>query len=267
MLINNLEAIMKKYKGVVFFDLDGTLLNEHKTIDPDVAAGLAQLKANGYLRVIASGRHETELREIRQEAGINSFIALNGSYIEYDGQAIYKAQIDKSVVKGVVDVAKELKETVAFFSGHHTGRLGTTEILKESFAYTKTPIPPLNPTFYEDYPVYMMLIFTKTNDKRYMYPFADQLTFYRNTPYSIDTVLKDTSKATGINRLLTAMNLTNVPTYAFGDGNNDLPMLGFVDHPIAMGNGLDTVKDRAEYVTETNERGGIVQGLKHFNLI
>lgn len=258
---------MTDYKGIVFFDLDGTLLNEHKTIDPDVSQALDQLKANGYLRVIASGRHESELRDIRRQAGINTFIALNGSYIEYDGAAIYKAQIPKTVVAKVAHVAQELKESVAFFSGHHKGRLTQTPILEDAFAYSKTELPPYDPDFYEKYPVYMMLIFTTQNDKRYTYPFGSDLTFYRNTPYSIDTVLKDTSKADGINRLVKAMSLEHLPTYAFGDGNNDLPMLGLVDHPVAMGNGIDAVKDRAEYITETNERGGIVQGLKHFDLI
>lgn len=258
---------MTKYKGVVFFDLDGTLLNEHKTIDPDVSQALDQLKENGYLRVIASGRHESELRDSRKQAGIDSFIALNGGYIEYEGKAIYKAQIKKEVVAGVVQIANDLKESVAFFSGHHKGRTNTTDIMKDAFAYSKTPMPDLDPEFYEKYPVYMMLIFTKDNDRRYAYPYSEDLTFYRNTPYSIDTVLKDASKAQGIQKLMQAMDLEGLPTYAFGDGFNDLPMLGLVDHPIAMGNGIDPVKDRAEYITETNERGGIVQGLKHYGLI
>ncbi|WP_416354087.1 Cof-type HAD-IIB family hydrolase [Agrilactobacillus fermenti] len=258
---------MTEYKGVVFFDLDGTLLNEHKTIDTDVVAALDQLKANGYLRVIASGRHESELRDARQQAGINSFIALNGAYIEYEGKPIYKAQIPAQTVQGVVDIANGLGESVVFFSGHHKGMLRITDDANNSFNYTKTPMPPVNSDFFEKYPVYMMLILTTANDKRYSYPFNDRLTFYRNTPYSIDTVLKDVSKAQGIQKLLEVMHLKKAPTYAFGDGFNDLPMLGLVDHPVAMGNGIDAVKDRAEYVTDTNERGGIIQGLKHYHLI
>ncbi|MFD1671094.1 Cof-type HAD-IIB family hydrolase [Agrilactobacillus yilanensis] len=258
---------MTNYKGVVFFDLDDTLMNAHKTIDTDVVAALDQLKANGYLRVIASGRHKTEIADARKQSGINSFIALNGGYIEYDGKPIYKAQIDKSVVAGVVKIADELKESIGFFSDDHKAFTNDTEMMRKAFNYSKTPMTQCDPEFYEKYPVYMMLIFTDKNDKRYAYPYNEDLTFYRNTPYSIDTVLKNASKAQGIQKLLKAMNLEHLPTYAFGDGNNDLPMLGLVDHPIAMGNGIAPVKDRAEYVTETNERGGIIQGLKHYDLI
>lgn len=258
---------MTNYKGVVFFDLDGTLLNEEKNIDPAVGQALDQLKANGYLRVIASGRHESELRDSQQQAGIRSFIALNGGYIEYDGQPVYKAQIDQNVVAKVVQTAADLNDSVAFFSGHHKGRTAATEIMTKAFAYSKTPMPPLDPDFYKQHPVYMMLLFTEKNDAYFTEPYGDDLTFYRNTPYSIDTVLKNVSKAQGIQKLLQAMGLEHLPTYAFGDGNNDLPMLKLVDHPIAMGNGIAPVKAQAEYVTETNERGGIIQGLKHYGLI
>ncbi|MGG5317999.1 hypothetical protein IGI49_004898 [Enterococcus sp. AZ071] len=59
----------------------------------------------------------------------------------------------------------------------------------------------------------------------------------------------------------------NVPTYAFGDGNNDLPMFEAVDYRIAMGNGTDKIKKAADFVTKSNEDGGIIHGLHHLNLI
>jgi len=112
----------------------------------------------------------------------------------------------------------------------------------------------------------MLLVITVDNDKRYIYPYGNELTFYRNTPYSLDTVLKGESKQFGINTLIKKMGLTGVPTYAFGDGVNDIPMLETVDHPIAMGNGITAVKDRAEYITAKNTEGGIIQGLNHFTI-
>ena len=63
------------------------------------------------------------------------------------------------------------------------------------------------------------------------------------------------------------MYLTDKPVYAFGDGTNDLPMIEFADYSVAMGNGIDAVKEAATYVTTENVNGGIVNGLKHFNLI
>jgi Predicted hydrolases of the HAD superfamily len=71
----------------------------------------------------------------------------------------------------------------------------------------------------------------------------------------------------GIKHLLEELNMKDKPVYAFGDGANDIPMIEFADYGIAMANGIDEVKDIATYITTENVNGGIVNGLKHFNLI
>ena len=55
--------------------------------------------------------------------------------------------------------------------------------------------------------------------------------------------------------------------YAFGDGLNDIEMLGTVGHGIAMGNALDEVKKHAEFVTKDVDDSGILYGLKHMGLL
>lgn len=112
------------------------------------------------------------------------------------------------------------------------------------------------------------MVVTNTDlDTEYEDAFGDVLTFYRNSPYSIDVVVHGVSKATGIKQLIDTAGLRGIPTYAFGDGNNDIPMLDYVDHPVVMGNGLSNVKPHGEFITTKNTDHGIVNGLKHFNLI
>ena len=54
---------------------------------------------------------------------------------------------------------------------------------------------------------------------------------------------------------------------AFGDGENDMEMLKFVQTGIAMGNGDKEVKEIADYVTDDIDDGGIYSALKHFGII
>ena len=56
-------------------------------------------------------------------------------------------------------------------------------------------------------------------------------------------------------------------TYAFGDSANDVEMLEFVAHGIAMGNGTDVAKNAAEFITTDIHKDGIWNGLKHYGLI
>ena len=44
-------------------------------------------------------------------------------------------------------------------------------------------------------------------------------------------------------------------------------MFDLVDHPICMANGNPAVKEKAEFITTSNMNGGIVNGLRHFDLI
>jgi hypothetical protein len=79
--------------------------------------------------------------------------------------------------------------------------------------------------------------------------------------------LKGYSKATGIQKVCEILNIPLENTYAFGDSANDLEMLSFVAHGIAMGNGTPEAKERAEYVTAHLKEDGIQKGLKHYGLI
>lgn len=53
----------------------------------------------------------------------------------------------------------------------------------------------------------------------------------------------------------------------FGDDYNDLDMFDDAFYKIAMGNGCDALKERADYVTETNVNDGIYQACKHHQWI
>ena len=78
---------------------------------------------------------------------------------------------------------------------------------------------------------------------------------------------KGNSKAIGITELMKKVGMEHLPTYAFGDGSNDIEMIEHVDYGVAMGNGLPILKEKAAYVTSENTQGGIVEGLKYFELI
>ena len=56
-------------------------------------------------------------------------------------------------------------------------------------------------------------------------------------------------------------------TMAFGDGENDMAMLRFAGIGVAMGNGSDLLKQKADYVTASVDDDGIEKALLHFGLI
>jgi len=74
-------------------------------------------------------------------------------------------------------------------------------------------------------------------------------------------------KAEGIKKLINKLGFQMEDVYAFGDGLNDMEMLGEVGTGVAMGNAPDAVKKKAVYVTKSVSDNGIWHGLKELKLI
>lgn len=255
-------------KAIVFFDLDGTLLNAQTKLDEEVIAAVQQLKTNDILPVIATGRNIFEIRTVIQQTQIDTLVSANGSYVVANGKPVHTAALSKDVIGRLAKLIADNHDAYAVLNQNADRINRMTDTVKKTYHYINSPIPIIDPTFWHLYPVHMMLILTTPeHDALYQRAFKGELAFYRQTPYSIDVVAPDSSKQAGIQHLLALADYQNIPTYAFGDGNNDLPMFQTVDHAIAMANGLDTVKQAAEFVTTANTDHGIVNGLKHYHLI
>ena len=80
-------------------------------------------------------------------------------------------------------------------------------------------------------------------------------------------VPKGYSKASGIRKACELFSVAQEDTYAFGDSVNDLDMLRYVAHGIAMGNGTKEAKEAAEYVTADLKEDGIYRGLEYYGLL
>lgn len=255
-------------KTLVFFDLDGTLLNNKSEVDQEVTVALEKLKENGGVPFIATGRSPLEIQHVLDTTPIESFITLNGQYIMYEGKEIYRSQMPQELLIRLKQAADERSLAVAFYTSDKIRVTHTSQEVESAYNFIHSKRPPVDAEIHLNEEVLMALILTMDtamdDQLRKLFP---ELSFYRNTPYSIDVITKGNSKATGIQELVKLMNFDTVPTYAFGDGPNDLEMLTHADYSVAMANGVDLVKNAADYITSSHIEGGIVEGLEFYDLI
>lgn len=256
------------YKYLVFFDLDSTLFDANSKVNDEVANAMDEIRANGGLPVIATGRTLYEIPDTLAKTKINTVVASNGDYGMFENHELFHRVINPQTIDELIEFANQHGNSVTMLDQNGKGSSAHDHLLLDACARVHAPVPKLvKRDYWHDCPIDMMFVTNKDLDDVYISKFGDRLTFFRNSPFSIDIVDHNASKATGIKTLIEKANLKGIPTYAFGDGNNDIPMLDYVDHPIVMGNGLDNVKEHAEFVTTDNTNHGIVKGLKHFNLI
>ncbi|WP_277630867.1 Cof-type HAD-IIB family hydrolase [Atopococcus tabaci] len=257
-----------KPKAFVFFDLDGTLLNADSKVDPEVADALVRMKENGAVPFIATGRSPVEIKHILDSTAIDSFISLNGQYVQYEGQEVYRNPIPKEYLERLKQMTDEKELALSFYSSDKIRTTRHTKTIKNAYGFIHEDPPAIDPDFYKKEDIMMCLVVTedKSLDEEFIEAFPE-FSFYRNTPYSIDTILEGHSKATGIDKLVENLRAGDVPLYAFGDGPNDLEMLQKVDVAVAMDNGIDEIKEAADYITSSHTNGGIIEGLKKYDLI
>ena len=254
-------------KGLVFFDLDGTLLNKKGQVDLEVIEAIQQLKENGYEPLLATGRSPIEVSEVIRSTNIHSGVFMNGQVVIFKGEQLIQHEIPKETIERLLQFAKENEHGITCYNVNAFKIIETVPFDKEAYEYIHTPIPDVVPTFYKEQVVNMMLLLSRdNNDEAYQQAFPE-LRFIRNFPYALDVITAGNSKATGIRALICTLNNDSITTYAFGDGTNDLEMFQEVNFSIAMGNAIPLIKEKADYISIDHDKGGVIQGLKHYHLI
>ena len=259
---------MDKMKAITFFDLDGTLLDGKSQITPKITAAVAALKDNQILPLIATGRTLCEIQPIMKASGIDSAIVMNGKFIHYEGKTIYSDEFTTEECVSLHEHVKQRGHELAFYNERRIFCTGHTGTVKQAYDYIHSAVPEIDPTGYENDAVNMMLVLSQHgDDDEYYYERFPELTFYRNGPFSIDIVRKGVSKGSGVKNLFNTLGLNGIPTYAFGDGINDLALFEACDYGIAMGNAREELKEKATFISTKNTENGIVNGLKKFDLL
>lgn len=253
---------------VLFFDVDGTLLNSKKEIPESTIKALNLARRNGYEIAIATGRAPFMIESILEQLKIDSFISFNGQYVVYKDKPIFIDGVQQKELKKIIEygaaenisyVFLDDKEMVATKEG--------CEKVKESLSTLKFPYPRVNESFYESNQVYQTLAFIEEEqEERYKKEFPN-VQFIRWHRYACDIIPKEGSKARGIQKFMEAANVSIEHTVAFGDGLNDIEMLEAAGIGVAMGNGHPLAKQAANIIAPHVDDDGIYKVMKQLNII
>ncbi|MFV9511157.1 Cof-type HAD-IIB family hydrolase [Tepidibacillus sp. LV47] len=253
---------------IVFFDIDGTLVDEEKRIPSDTKEALQDLKNKGILIAIATGRAPFHFEEIRKELGIDSFISFNGSYVVYKGKIIYQHPISKNDLALLEQHANERNHPIVYLSDKDCfANVKDHHHIIESFHSLKLNSPNYRQSYWQEETIYQALLYCQDHEESYYIKSFIDLQFVRWHQYSMDVIPKGGSKAKGIEMMLNYLGISPSEAVAFGDGLNDREMLSFVGAGIAMGNAHEEVKPFAKFITKHVNNGGISYALKQLCLI
>ena len=259
-------------KYALFFDIDGTLVSfKTHEIPPSAIFALTQAKANGHKVFIATGRPPLIITNLGAiEHLIDGYVTINGALCFVGNEVVRCKDIPKDAVLTVVEDAKEKnyglivvgEKDVAVLDPHgEVDRIFRGEIAVKNLdqakpldVVLKQRILQLTPFFPEAY-------------ERELMQRIPCCTSGRWHPAFTDITAKGADKGEGILSMATHMGLNPQHTIAFGDGGNDSSMIRAAGIGVAMGNALESLKAEAGYTTTSVDDDGVLNALRHFNLI
>lgn len=257
----------------IFFDVDGTLVSfRQKFLSDRTMADLSALRARGLWIFLSTGRalQDLERTGMLRGAEFDGYVTINGQFCcDRDGTPYRDRPIDLSDMRGAYQVLREHPSIPALLEGN--GQSWLTQIndrVREIYEFLHTELYPVCPL--EELlggRVYQFVPFVTPGEEGMFLEVMPGCTHTRWHPKGIDLLPRDGGKGVGVRLTMERYGFAPEEVMAFGDGDNDMPMLEAAGLSVAMGNGDQAVKDMADYVTGTVEEDGVSQALRHFGLL
>ncbi len=254
------------FMAIVFMDLDGTLLSSGKPAKNSILA-IQELKVNGHIPVIATGRVPYLAEEILAELNIDSYICASGSYIVYQNQLLLEKAIPLDLINRLFDFADLHQfDIVSEATNHYVAYRKDTTAADEFADYFQVKRAVVDKEYHKHHPVLAFNVFDHQIIELLRKEFPE-FVINKASHLGYDINISGDLKADGVKFLVNHLNIAPDEVYAIGDAYNDISMIEKAHVGIAMGNASDAVKAVADYITTDVLEGGVYDALKYFKLI
>ena len=253
----------------VLFDLDGTLLNGDEVVGPENLAAVHRLRDEGVQVLIATGRSVDSTRSVVEEVGLEGpIVTFNGAVVwDYaENRAIEERTLNQRIVDRCHAYRRETGHMAMFMSTtnrlclvppddpHHRALSGLSGVDYVDEARLESEQYIVRATFFADrgtdsasYAEHIQQFI-----KRPIYTTHFNLSIlvrHRDSPFVVvDVHPPMLGKAEALRFLHDHHGIPASRVVAFGDADNDVPMLAHAGLGIAMGNADSAVQSIADRV-------------------
>jgi Cof subfamily protein (haloacid dehalogenase superfamily) len=259
---------MKDIK-IIFFDVDGTLIDMNKKeISASVLTALQELKKRKIILCIATGRSPIALPHFEQVT-FDAFLTFNGSYCFNQEHTIYKNPIPLKDISTIVGNATALNRPVAIATSNQTVANGKDSDMIEyfSFAHQEIVLAENFDEMINKEEIFQLMLSSRKEDYSTIMQNTSDAKIAAWWDRAVDIIPSSSGKGTGIAKILDYYGLDQSQALAFGDGNNDIEMLQSVGWGVAMANASDELMAVADEVIGHVADDGIYHYCKAQGLI
>lgn len=278
---------------IIFFDVDGTLVNFSCKMPESTRTALELLHKNGHKLVVSTGRSKSEVYPWLLSMDWDGLICGAGAYVEWNKKEIYAKYMSDRMVEIIVEYIESR---------------GGTYILEGSYAiWERDILADKNRAFIEEWikasngngidaPIPKARLFSQLSEVSHIHKLnfhgmdmdaavmenelnrllsgeglgnVKAIRFNNGNVFvtSGEITIEGIHKSFGIDMLLKASGFDTCDSVAFGDSLNDYEMIKNSGTGIAMGNACDALKEAADMVTSSIDEDGIYNAVKRLGLI
>lgn len=263
---------------ILALDLDGTLTNSNKEISKPTLEALIEIQKNGKKVVLASGRPTVGVMPLARELRLNEYgsyiLSCNGGCIIdcRSGEVIYNKTLPDDAAAPLHHIIKKYSgiDILAYKEGYILSGGAINRYSELESRINHIPLVPV-PDFVEQTaePGNKFLITGEPEmiervKKEVTEYFRSYLNVYCSDPFFLEIMPPGIDKAHSLLRLLTAIGISADEMICCGDGYNDLTMIETAGLGVAMANAQPVVKEKADYITKSNDEDGVLHVIRQF---
>lgn len=271
----------------ILLDIDGTLTNHEKKITPETRQALMNAQHYGIRLVIASGRPAKGIFQYGDQLDMKLhngiFVCYNGARVVdcQSGEVYVNVTIDKDTTKEVLQHMKKFDVRPMITHGSHMivedvyncmvkdgdREFNVIEYESRMNGYKLMEVDDL--VSFVDGPVNKILTagdseYLNAHYKEMSAPFEGKLSMMFTANFYYEFTANGVDKGKALTQAMEKIGIKREECIAFGDAQNDIPMLEYAGIGVAMANAQQEVKDMADEITDDNDHDGIAKSLyKH----
>lgn len=252
-------------------DMDGTLLDSHKRLSPDLFPLIEQLYAQGIRFAIASGRQYQNLYDQFQPiADKLLFIAENGAMV-YDGErCLFADEMPAEQFIQPIQTIRSLANVNVVLCTQNGAWIEQAEdptfLHHAQMYYQKLTVVSDLLEVLAKQSAFKLAVFEEGHAENGCLPilrrYADCFAVVLSGVDWVDLMNPETNKGRGLCRLTEALAISCDETMAFGDYLNDYELLRQAGCSYVMENGHPDLKRIATHIAPSNDENGVVRAIR-----
>lgn len=260
-------------------DIDGTLLNPEGKIAEKTKETIGRAAKAGVTITLASGRPYAFVKPFLQRLGIDMpAMCCNGALVRDSRQVFYRSRFPWDKAQQVKDVAEKYGALLYVFDQDRIYCKPDKQIMRlfeetgamdyiekgNMLEFCQSRQAALEKGGENIVKLLIIEYDLEKYEKIKKEVLACGVLAVTPDPYNLDICPIGVSKGEALKRVAGQMNIPLSQVMAIGDGENDVSMIEAAGVGVAMGNGQEMVKARADYVTAGNDADGAALALERF---